>query len=110
MIDAAIYREWIVNVGSRDAYSRIAHLICELYLRLKAVGLTNGSSFEAPITQTEIADPTGLSNVHVNRSIQRLRGEGLITLSKSTCTIENWGGLMKASEFDPTYLHQKVAT
>jgi CRP-like cAMP-binding protein len=95
LIDAAIYREWIVNVGSRDAHSRIAHLICELYLRLKAVGLTSGHSFEAPITQSEIGEATGLSTVHVNRSIQKLRSEGLITLQRARCTIEDCDGLAK---------------
>jgi CRP-like cAMP-binding protein len=73
--------------GYGDAHSRITHLICELYLRLKAVGLTNGYGFEAPITQTEIGQATGLSTVHVNRSIQKLRSEGLITLEKARCTI-----------------------
>lgn len=109
LIDAAIFREWIVNVGSRDAHSRIAHLICELYLRLKAVGLTNGYTFEAPITQSEIGDATGLSTVHVNRSIQRLRSEGLITLEKARCTITDWDRLEEAATFDPTYLHQRPA-
>jgi CRP-like cAMP-binding protein len=108
LIDAAIFREWIVNVGSRDAHSRIAHLICELYLRLKAVGLTDGYSFEAPITQSEIGEATGLSTVHVNRSIQRLRSEGLITLDKARCTIRDWDGLAQTGTFDPTYLHQRT--
>jgi CRP-like cAMP-binding protein len=109
LIDAAIFREWIVNVGSRDAPSRIAHVICELYLRLKVVGLTQGMSFEAPITQSEIGEATGLSTVHVNRSVQKLRGDGLITLNKSQCTIDDWDGLCKVAAFDPTYLHQKNA-
>jgi CRP-like cAMP-binding protein len=108
LIDAAIYREWIVNVGSRDAHSRIAHLICEMYFRLKAVGLTSGHSFEAPITQSEIGEATGLSTVHVNRSIQRLRSKGLITLQRARCTIEDWDGLAKVAAWDATYLHQKV--
>jgi CRP-like cAMP-binding protein len=108
LIDSAIFREWIVNVGSRDAHSRIAHLLCELYLRLKAVGLTDGYSFEAPITQSEIGEATGLSTVHVNRSIQRLRSEGLITLDKARCTIKDWDGLVQTGTFDPTYLHQRT--
>ena len=75
LIDAAIFREWIVNVGTREAYNRIAHLICEIFLKLKAVGLATGNSCEFPITQSEIADATGLSNVHVNRSIMKLRAD-----------------------------------
>jgi CRP-like cAMP-binding protein len=69
LVDAALFREWIVNLGSRDAYSRIAHLICEVFLKLKAVGLTKGNSFDFPLTQGEIGDAAGLSTVHVNRSI-----------------------------------------
>jgi CRP-like cAMP-binding protein len=83
LVDAALFREWLVNLGSRDAYSRIGHLICEVFLKLKAVGLTNGNTFDFPITQGEIGDATGLSTVHVNRSIQELRKNGLIILEKS---------------------------
>ena len=107
LIDAAIFREWIVNVGSREAYGRIAHLICELFLKLRAVGLTNGNSFNLPLTQGEIGDATGLSTVHVNRTIMDLRADGLITLEKGHCTINNLNGLNEAAMFDPTYLHLK---
>jgi CRP-like cAMP-binding protein len=105
LIDAAVFREWIVNIGSREASSRIAHILCEVFLKLQAVGLTDGSSFEFPITQSEIGDATGLSTVHVNRSIQKLRSEKLITLEKGGCTILDWDGLKRAAGFDPTYLH-----
>jgi CRP-like cAMP-binding protein len=105
LIDAATFREWIVSLGSRDAYSRIAHLICEVFLKLKAVGLTNGNSFDFPITQGEIADAVGLSTVHVNRSIMELRKDGLIILEKGRCTIPDLKRLEEAAMFDPTYLH-----
>jgi CRP-like cAMP-binding protein len=105
LVDAAIFREWIVNVGARDAYNRIAHLICELFLKLQAVGLTRGYTFGLPITQAEVADATGLSTVHVNRSVMQLRAAGLITWEKGQCTIENWAALKAAAMFDPTYLH-----
>ena len=105
LIDASTFSEWIVNVGSRDAYSRIGHLICEVFLKLKAVGLTNGNSFDFPITQGEIGDATGLSTVHVNRSIMELRKDGLIILEKSRCTIPDLSRLEEAAMFDPTYLH-----
>ena len=108
LIDAALFREWIVNVGSRDAYSRIAHLICEVFLKLRAVGLTNGNSFDFPITQSEIGDATGLSTVHVNRSIMELRKDGLIILEKGRCTISDPGRLEEAAMFDPTYLHLRT--
>ena len=105
LVDAALFREWIVNLGSRDAYSRIAHLICEVYLKLKAVELTDGNSFEFPVTQSEIGDATGLSTVHVNRSVMELRKDGLIILEKGRCTIRDLGRLEQAAMFDPTYLH-----
>jgi CRP-like cAMP-binding protein len=105
LIDASLFREWTVNLGSRDAYSRIGHLICEMFLKLKAVGLTNGNSFNFPITQGEIGDATGLSTVHVNRSIQKLRAEGLIVLEKGRCTIPDLSRLEEVAFFDPTYLH-----
>ena len=105
LIDAALFREWIVNLGSRDAYSRIGHLICEVFLKLNAVGLTNGNSFDFPITQAEIGDATGLSTVHVNRSIMELRKNGLIILEKNRCTIPDLSRLEEAAMFDPTYLH-----
>jgi CRP-like cAMP-binding protein len=105
LIDAAIFREWIVNVGSREAYSRIAHLICEIFLKLNAVGLTNGTSFDFPITQSKIGEATGLSSVHVNRSVQALRADGLIVLERGRCTIPDLERLEEAAMFDPTYLH-----
>ncbi|MBV9394429.1 MAG: Crp/Fnr family transcriptional regulator [Methylobacteriaceae bacterium] len=105
LIDAAIFREWIVNTGSRDAYARIAHLLCELFHKLQAVGLTKGTSFGCPITQTEVADATGLSTVHVNRSVQELRGNRLIEWERGTCTILDLQALEDAAMFEPEYLH-----
>jgi CRP-like cAMP-binding protein len=109
LIDAAIFREWIVNVGSREAPARIAHLLCETFLKLQAVGLTQGNSFDFPITQSKIGDATGLSTVHVNRSVQKLRVEGLIVLEKGRCTITDWEGLKEAAMFEPSYLNLKNA-
>jgi CRP-like cAMP-binding protein len=106
LIDGAIFREWILNVGQREAPNRIAHILCEMFLKLQAVGLTKGNSFEFPITQREIADATGLSTVHVNRSVQKLRGDRLISLEKGRCTIFDWDGLRETAMFDSTYLHQ----
>jgi CRP-like cAMP-binding protein len=108
LIDAAIFREWISNVGSRDAYTRIAHLICELYVRLRAVGLTNGTSFDCPVTQTEIADATGLSTVHVNRSIQQMRADRLIVWERGVCKIPDFGALQEAAMFESGYLHMQT--
>jgi CRP-like cAMP-binding protein len=110
LVDAAIFREWIVNVGARDAYTRIAHLVCEIFLKLRAVGLTEGYTFQLPITQAELADATGMSTVHVNRSVMQMRANGLITWEKGQCTIENWQALKRDAMFDPTYLHLHPST
>ena len=75
LVDEATLREWLVNIGARTAEQRIAHLLCEMLLRLRSVGLTNGDAYELPLTQVEIADTMGLSNVHANRMLQRLRKE-----------------------------------
>jgi CRP-like cAMP-binding protein len=107
LIDAAIFREWIVNLGSRDAYSRIAHLLSEIFLKLRSVGLVSGDRFKLPLTQSEIGDATGLSTVHVNRSLMQLRENGLIKLERYVCTIPDLGRLQEAAMFDPTYLHLK---
>ena len=109
LIDAAVFREWIMNLGRREAYGRMAHLLCEFYVRLKAVGLTNGDACDLPFTQAELADATGLSAVHVNRTLQELRGEGLIALRAGSLTVLDWERLKEAGEFDPAYLHLKKA-
>ena len=83
----------------------MAHLLCELYVRLKAVGLTNGDGYAFPLTQAEFGDALGLSTVHVNRTLQDLRGDGLITLRNGSVTVLDWDRLREAGEFDPTYLH-----
>ena len=73
----------MVNVGWRDAYARIAHVLCEIYVRLRAVGLVNGQAYQLPITQAELGDATGMSTVHVNRTLQELRGNRLIRTRKA---------------------------
>jgi CRP-like cAMP-binding protein len=105
LIEASIFREWIVNVGRREAYARIAHLLCETVTRLRAVGLSDGVSCDLPITQTELADATGLSAVHVNRSVQTLRKNGLISFRAGSLTALDWNGLVGAAGFDAAYLH-----
>ena len=78
LVMAAIQREWTLNLGQRTAYERIAHLLCEMFLRLESVGLTRGNSCDFPMTQVDIADASGLTAVHVNRTLQELRRDGLI--------------------------------
>lgn len=110
LIDAAVFREWLANVGRRTAYQRIAHLFCEMYVRLQSVGLVEAWSFQLPITQVELADALGLSPVHVNRVLQDLRREGLIVSRGRVTEIANWERLQAAGDFDPGYLHLRPPT
>jgi CRP-like cAMP-binding protein len=105
LVDASIQREWLLNVGQRSAYERIAHLLVEMFVRLRAVNLTEGQSCDFPITQTDIAEATGLTSVHVNRTLQDLRREGLIELANRRLTIPDLDSLMRAAMFNPDYLH-----
>ncbi len=105
LIDGAVFREWLVGIGRRNAHARIAHLLCEIVTRMDVVGLAPGRCIQMPITQGAMADALGLSAVHVNRVAQDLRGEGLITWRGRTFQINDWDRLAHAAEFDPTYLH-----
>jgi len=108
LIDASIFREWVVNVGRRDARTRIAHLLCELALRLEKIGAGAGGLFDFPITQEQLADCTGLTAVHTNRTLQALRKDGLIQLNGRSLTVLDWDGLRRAGDFDELYLHHSV--
>lgn len=105
LVDAAIFREWIANVGRRTSQQRMAHVLCEVFQKLRAVGLTNEGQCHFPLTQSELADATGLSTVHVNRTLQALRSAGLIVLKDKVLSVPNWDALKQAGGFDPTYLH-----
>jgi CRP-like cAMP-binding protein len=109
LLDAAIQREWTLNLNQRTAYERLCHLQCELFLRLRAVGLTQGLSCELPITQAKLAEATGLTLVHLNRMLQELRAANLVVLKSKTLTIPNLEALMSAALFNPAYLHLNVA-
>jgi CRP-like cAMP-binding protein len=101
----AIQREWAINLGRRDALERVAHMICELFERLKVVGMADGNSFSFPVTQMDLADATGLSTVHLNRTLQELRASGLITLRDRSLTIHDLQALRSTAMFNPNYLH-----
>ena len=105
LVDAATAREWLVNVGRRSAPERLAHLFCELLLRLQAVGLAEQDSYELPVTQMDLADTTGLTSVHVNRTLRELRQKGLIELTKRRVRILDLPRLRAMAEFRPNYLH-----
>jgi CRP-like cAMP-binding protein len=103
-VDDATLREWLLNIGSRSAIQRIAHLFCEMLTRFRAVGLAQGDCYELPISQLDLAETTGLSTVHVNRTLQELRRQGLIEFRSRSLMIRNLPHLQILGEFDPTYL------
>ncbi|WP_243369184.1 Crp/Fnr family transcriptional regulator [Microvirga solisilvae] len=105
LVDGAIHREWLTTMGRLSATAQMAHFICELFLRLKAVGRTDGDTIQLPLTQAELGDTLGLSTVHVNRVLQELRKEGLIRWQGDALTILDWERLEKVGEFTPTYLN-----
>ncbi|ARO31020.1 Crp family transcriptional regulator protein [Rhizobium sp. NXC14] len=104
LVDGAIHREWIVAMGRRSKRAQIAHLVCELFMRLKVVRRTRGESFQFPLTQIEMADVLGISVVHLNKTLQALRREGVFTWENRTITIVDWERLQEIAEFDPAYL------
>lgn len=108
LIDASIFREWVVNVGRRDSRARIAHLLCELVLRLKKIGAGDGGAYDFPLTQEQLADATGLTAVHTNRTLQSLRKDGLIQLSAKSLSVLDWERLKEVADFDELYLHQNL--
>jgi CRP-like cAMP-binding protein len=109
LVDSAVFREWVVNVGQRSATARIAHVLIELFHRLKAIGRARDDVFEFPITQTELADCVGLSSVHVNRVLQDLRKQGLIRVNRSEFQLLRPRELKEIAEFAPAYLHDSPA-
>ena len=104
-MDAAVHREWTVSLGRRSALGRMAHLFCELLVRLDILGLVEADSYEFPLTQQEISECLGLTAVHVNRTLQELRKRKLIELEGRRATILDLQGLQSVAEFDPSYLY-----
>lgn len=107
-VDAAILAEWVVNVGRRDAKTRVAHLLCELASRLHATTGANDFVFDLPITQTQLAEATAMTVVHVNRTLQSLRADGLIEWHQRLIRVPQWDALVERAEFDPAYLQDHV--
>lgn len=105
LVTAAVQREWTVNLGQRDAIERLSHLFCELFFRLRAVGLTDGRRCEIPLTQTDLAEATGMTPVHVNRMVQELRARGLIRWKGREFEALDLDGLCDVAMFNATYLH-----
>ena len=105
LVEASIFREWVLNVGRRDARARLAHVLCELGIRLQALGLTEDYGYRLPMTQEELADAVGLTPVHVNRTLKSLEAEGLIIRDRRSITFPDWKRLRDVGDFNARYLH-----
>lgn len=105
LVDASIFREWVLNIGRRDAKSRIAHMLCEFVARSQAAGLGNAENFEFPMTQQQIGDATALTAVHVNRTLKALDSDGAIVRERNRFQVVDWQQLCAIADFDPAYLH-----
>ena len=105
LADEGTLREWLVNMGQRQADRQMAHLFCELLVRLRVVGCADADSFEFPISQTDLADVLGISSVHVNGVLQELRAQNLVSWQKKRLHILDVPRLKAFCDFDPKYLH-----
>jgi CRP-like cAMP-binding protein len=105
LIDASIFREWIVNMGARPAPARMAHVLAEVRERMAAIGLAEDNGFEFPVTQTKLAEALGLSPVHINRVIQEFRADHVLDIKKNRVTIKDLSRLLAIAEFNDSYLH-----
>ncbi len=106
LVDESTLREWLLNIGQRNALQKISHLFCELYVRMSAIDLVDDRKTLAfPLTQTELADTTGMTAVHVNRSLQTLRKDGLVQIGHGRLTILDFERLARIAGFNQTYLH-----
>jgi CRP-like cAMP-binding protein len=105
LVEGSIFREWVLNIGRRDARTRIAHLLCEFAVRLEVAELGKSNRYTLPITQDQLADAVALTSVHVNRTLMGLEADGLIKRTRREITIDDWPKLAKAADFQPRYLH-----
>lgn len=105
LVEASIFREWVLNVGRRDSRSRLAHVLCEFAVRLQAQGLASEYGYELPMTQEQLADALGLTPVHVNRVLKGLQSEGLITRDRRSISFPDWERMRAVGDFNQRYLH-----
>lgn len=109
LVEASIFREWVLNVGRRDARSRMAHLLCEFAIRMRVSGLADDHGYELPITQEQFADAVGLTPVHVNRTLRSLERDGFVKRNKRNIFIPSWKRLAEVADFNQRYLHLREA-
>ena len=105
LVEASIFREWVLNVGRRDARTRLAHVLCEFAIRLEAQGLADDNGYELPMTQEQLADTLGLTPVHVNRTIMALEAQGMIERDKRRIRFPEWRRMRELGDFNQRYLH-----
>ena len=105
LIEASIYREWVLNVGRRDARARIAHLLCEFAVRMDNANIAPRDACELPMTQEQLGDAVGLTSVHVNRTLRALVLDGLVEYDRRRLRILDWARLVEAGDFSALYLH-----
>src|SRR3954465_3438420 len=110
LMQAAIFQEWVVNLGRRHAFARLAHIVCELTVRLQATGMARDLSFTMPWTQMDVADACGISTVHANRVIQELRHLGILDWDSKRVKIHDWEALARLGDFNDDYLQYRAAT
>lgn len=108
LIDEGIMRAWIVSMGRRSSTERVAHLICELYLRARSIGLTGEGEFALPLSQLVLADALGMTAVHINRVLKELRLAGAMALKRGSVTILDPKKLIQIAGFDDNYLHRRL--
>lgn len=109
LVEGSIFREWILNIGRRNARARIGHLLCEFAIRLEVAELGGLREYVLPITQEQLADAVSLTSVHVNRTLMSLEKDGYISRSRRQITVPDWHKLAKMADFEPQYLHIRTA-
>jgi CRP-like cAMP-binding protein len=102
--DGSIFSEWVVNVGRRDAVTRLSHLFCEMAIRCERAGQGDRNSFALPATQTDLGNATGLTNVHINRTLKELRTRSILTTASGKVTVHDWDKLVSTGDFNDAFM------
>jgi CRP-like cAMP-binding protein len=108
LVDEGTMRAWITSMGRRVSIERVAHLMCELYIRARNIGLTSEPSFALPLSQLLLADSLGMTAVHLNRVLRELRSRGAMTLNRGSLILNDLPKLVQIAGFDDNYLHRRL--